>query len=200
VPHLWSAVAYPSLKPLASWVKDLNFRVSFMRGWLRGGQPDVFPIPVFFFPQGFMTGTLQVHARKYQIAINSLRFAYEVYKEDAKEIKSPPENGVICSGLWMEGARWCSESGQIEDSRPGETYSAMKPIHFLPTEIVTPMGATDSPPGTYTCPTYKTSKRAGTLSTTGLSTNFVVGVQLPTDRDHVYWTWKGVAFLCNLDD
>lgn len=38
-----------------------------MRGWLKGGQPACFPLPVFFFPQGFMTGTLQTFARKYQV-------------------------------------------------------------------------------------------------------------------------------------
>lgn len=30
VPKSWEAVAYPSLKPLASWIKDLNERVSVM--------------------------------------------------------------------------------------------------------------------------------------------------------------------------
>lgn len=38
-----------------------------MRGWLKEGQPACFPLPVFFFPQGFMTGTLQTYARKYQV-------------------------------------------------------------------------------------------------------------------------------------
>lgn len=42
-------------------------RVIFMRGWLKEGQPACFPLPVFFFPQGFMTGTLQTFARKYQV-------------------------------------------------------------------------------------------------------------------------------------
>lgn len=41
-----------------------------MRGWLTGGQPACFPLPVFFFPQGFMTGTLQTFARKYQVPCN----------------------------------------------------------------------------------------------------------------------------------
>lgn len=39
-----------------------------MRGWLKEGQPACFPLPVFFFPQGFMTGTLQTFARKYQVS------------------------------------------------------------------------------------------------------------------------------------
>lgn len=30
VPSLWSITAYPSLKPLGSWVKDLILRTAFM--------------------------------------------------------------------------------------------------------------------------------------------------------------------------
>lgn len=32
VPDMWSSAAYPSLKPLASWVKDLIARMEFMHG------------------------------------------------------------------------------------------------------------------------------------------------------------------------
>ena len=30
VPTLWASAAYPSLKPLSSWVKDLTFRIHFI--------------------------------------------------------------------------------------------------------------------------------------------------------------------------
>lgn len=75
VPALWSRASFASLKTLASWNKDLLFRVVFMRRWLKGGQPACFPLPVFFFPQGFMTGTLQTFARKYQVHISHFFFA-----------------------------------------------------------------------------------------------------------------------------
>ena len=52
----------------------------------------------------------------------------------------------------------------------------------------------------YNCPLYKTSTRAGTLSTTGHSTNFVVMLDLPTDKDVNYWVLKGAAALTQLNE
>ena len=43
VPLLWSRVAYPSLKPLGSWVSDLLERINFLGSWMNAGvAPNVF--------------------------------------------------------------------------------------------------------------------------------------------------------------
>ena len=57
-----------------------------------------------------------------------------------------------------------------------------------------------SPPGYYRCPMYKTSTRAGTLSTTGHSTNYVVALNLPSREAADKWIMCGVAMLTMLDD
>lgn len=58
VPKLWQKVAYPSLKPLASWIADLNERVKVIRSWLTGGNPCSYWMSGLFYPQGFLTGVL----------------------------------------------------------------------------------------------------------------------------------------------
>ena len=50
------------------------------------------------------------------------------------------------------------------------------------------------------CPVYKTSVRAGVLSTTGHSTNFVLPVELPTLAQPEFWTLQGTAMLLALND
>jgi dynein heavy chain len=45
----------------------------------------------------------------------------------------------------------------------------------------------------YNCPLYKVVSRAGTLSTTGHSTNFVMFLELPTSELEEIWIRAGVA-------
>ena len=58
-------------------------------------------------------------------------------------------------------------------------------------------------PARYLCPVYKTSSRAGALSTTGQSTNYILSVSLPinpAEYSAEHWTLRGTAMLTMLDD
>ena len=73
--------------------------------------------------------------------------------------------------------------------------SKLPMLHFKPAENYVP------DPSHYQCPLYKTSIRAGVLSTTGQSTNFVlfVSLPLPPGSPPSKWVLQGVAALCALD-
>ncbi|KAB1256909.1 Dynein heavy chain 6; axonemal [Camelus dromedarius] len=214
VPSLWSSTAYPSLKPLGSWVKDLILRTASMDLWLKRGQPKSFWISGFFFPQGFLTGTLQNHARKYNLPIDELSFKYNMipaYRDEAVVIEAAktvqfgqelpmdtelpsPEDGVLVHGMFMDASRWDNEEMVIEDALPGQMNPVLPVVHFEPQQNYEPS------PTLYHSPLYKTGARAGTLSTTGHSTNFVVTVLLPSKRPKDYWIAKGSALLCQLNE
>lgn len=51
----------------------------------------------------------------------------------------------------------------------------------------------------YICPTYKTSERKGELSTTGISTNFVVAVEFLTNMPVRQFILHGAAMLLSLE-
>merc|ERR1711871_942419 len=99
LPVIWTKVSFATLKSLGAWVKDLISRVNFFRDWLHHGQPAAFDLPVFFFPQGFMTGSLQTFARKYMVAIDTLSFKFGICGFDPPE--THPEDGVLCSGMML---------------------------------------------------------------------------------------------------
>nr|XP_001915928.3 dynein heavy chain 1, axonemal isoform X2 [Equus caballus] len=194
VPELWNAKAYPSLKPLSSWVMDLLQRLDFLQAWIQGGIPAVFWISGFFFPQAFLTGTLQNFARKSIISIDTISFDFKVMHESVSELKKRPQVGCYIHGLFLEGARWDPVAFQLAESRPKELYTEMAVIWLLP---IPNHKIQDQ--DFYLCPIYKTLTRAGTLSTTGHSTNYIIAVEIPTDQPQRHWIKRGVALICALD-
>jgi dynein heavy chain len=194
VPEIWAAKAYPSLKPLASWVMDLLERVAFLHKWIKEGIPVTFWISGFFFPQAFLTGTLQNYARKHVVSIDSLSYSFEVLTRSAADIHAKPEDGCYIYGLYLEGARWDAVNMRLVESRPKELYTSMAAIWLRP------QADREVPKeGIYICPCYKTLQRAGTLSTTGHSTNFVLSIELPSDETQNHWVKRAVALICALD-
>ncbi|KAK2956118.1 putative Dynein axonemal heavy chain 5 [Blattamonas nauphoetae] len=226
VPEAWAPVSYPSLKPIGSWVSDLKLRLDFMQNWVDNGPPPVFPLPFFFFPQAFLTGTLQNWARSRHIPIDLIEFGHVIVEADPTTITSPPANGDGCyiTGLFMEGARWDPTTHTIGESEPGELMTSVPVIWLKPKEkekkiaddgkafgkkneiggepipdsapegIVRDLGKT-----LYSCPCYKISTRAGVLSTTGHSTNYVLTLKLPSNVKESHWVKRGVALLCQPD-
>merc|ERR1711871_1371762 len=175
VPAIWAKKAFPSLKPLAAWVEDLKARLDFVINWVDKGTPPAYWVSGFFFPQAFLTGTLQNYARKYQVAIDTVDFDFVVLQKSGDDIVVKREDGVYIYGLFLEGAGWDAAEHCLVESNPKELFVNFPAIHLNPK--VNRKVPTE---GIYSCPCYKTTVRAGTLSTTGHSTNFVLMVEIPS--------------------
>jgi dynein heavy chain len=103
VPGVWKELSYTSQKPLSSWIIDLNDRVEFMRDWATKGHPITFWLAGFFFPNGFMTATLQTHSRDHTLPIDKLKYCFNVLEEmEPEELDGEyPENGVYIHSLYI---------------------------------------------------------------------------------------------------
>ncbi|XP_038617180.1 dynein heavy chain 14, axonemal [Tachyglossus aculeatus] len=186
------------------------------------GSPTRFWLPAFFFPQGFLTAVLQNYARSQGISIDSLTFVHHILQEaqNASQIlgmqkklsiveqafksSTQAQHGVLVFGLYIGGARWNPDTHSLEDSQLQEIYSCFPDIHFRPEQISierdSASAKSDSDPVSYECPVYRTPQRTGILTTTGLSSDFVTTVHLPTQVPPHQWITKRVALLCQLDE
>ncbi|CAL6104222.1 Dynein_heavy chain [Hexamita inflata] len=201
VPAAWNKIAYPSLKPLASWFEDLILRVQFMQGWLQVGPPGSYWLSGLYFPQGFITAVLQTHARKYKISVDTLKFEFQFSSVEwesweAKNFAFEKEpTSVWIHGLYCDCGFFDLQKGKLEQSKEGILYPKLPYIKMIPVE-----SKPDKVDVGYTCPVYKTSQRAGVLSSTGQSTNFILPMIVPTDHTEDYFVRFGTCALCQLDD
>lgn len=59
VPAAWLK-AYPSLKGLGPWTRDLLARIEQLARWAEGTYPRIYWLGGFTYPTGFLTAVLQV--------------------------------------------------------------------------------------------------------------------------------------------
>lgn len=109
-----------------------------MQIWTKFGNPPSYWISGLYFPQGFITGCLQRHARKYGIPIDSLKVDFELtntvliqdeiaaihvanLKEENYVYKGLTErdDGVYIHGLFLDAGRINLDTKRLVDPIPG---------------------------------------------------------------------------------
>lgn len=104
------------------------------------------------------------------------------------DIKEKPVHGCYVYGMYLEGARWDEKNHILGDCVPKELFSNLPMMMLLPTD-----NRQIPTSGIYNCPLYKVVSRRGTLSTTGHSTNFVMFLELKSDKKPEIWVVAGAA-------
>ena len=207
IPLAWQKVGYSSFKSFISWKNDLQKRIEFIRDWLINGHPTTFWISGLFYPQGFITGVYQNHARETKIPVSDIVLEYQVMNKTKDEIKKGPDTGVYIYGLYLEGASWHEKLGLV-DQKAGEMRCYM-PVLWLKTvqekknnkeEDDDDEGEEEDEIYTYCCPMFKTGKRASIIASSGNSVEKIIDVDLPSRFKKEYWTLRGACLLTQIED
>ncbi|KAL0129633.1 hypothetical protein PUN28_001711 [Cardiocondyla obscurior] len=190
VPSLW-LTAYPSLKLLGAWTRDLINRVEHFANWAQTTHPPLlFWLAAYTFPSGFLTAVLQTSARLWNVSIDSLSWEFTVFSLDESAIIEPPVNGVYVRSIFLEGAGWDKENGILIEPAPMQLVCDMPVIHFRPVEQVKKKGKEF-----YSCPCYYYPQRNGEQ----MRSAFVVAVDLKAGmQGSEFWIKRGTALLLSL--
>jgi len=193
VPPKWLKT-YPSVKPLASWMLDLITRIQQLTDWTTQGHPVLLWIGGLTFPTGYLTGMLQLTARKNNQAIDAYSWSFDVLPQPENEIINPPKEGAYVRGMFLEGAGWSYDNMCLEDPEPMKLVVPMPVIHFKPVER-----SKRSAKGIYQCPLYLYPIRTGTRERPSfmLAVELKTGPKEPQSRSE-YWTKRGTALMLAL--
>eukprot|EP00981_Chlorochromonas_danica_P009567 scaffold2734_cov243-Ochromonas_danica.AAC.5 len=188
IPPSWQKRAWPSMRPLSSWLSDFTQRLTQLEEWQNNPAdiPKVTWLSGLFNPQSFLTAVCQVTAQKNQWELDKLVTWTDVTKKlSVEEVEGLSRDGAYIIGLSLQGARWDTQANSLERSKPKEMFCRMPVINVkaLAADKV------DVSQGIYVCPTYKTEFRGPT---------FVFCAQLKTKAPPGKWVLAGVALIMDV--
>jgi dynein heavy chain len=187
VPTTWSRIAWPSMRPLGSWLVDVNQRLSQLQTWTE--HPIDIPRSTWLGglrnPQSFLTAIKQVAAQEDKLELQTLVIFTDILKKSADELDAPAKVGAMVHGLYLEGARWNTAASNLETSKPKEMYCPMPAINC---RAVT-SNRLDAA-SVYHCPVYKTKERR--------ARTFVFSAQLKTKSPPARWVLAGVGLVLDV--
>ncbi|KAF6251999.1 flagellar outer dynein arm heavy chain beta [Scenedesmus sp. NREL 46B-D3] len=184
VPLSWRNLAYPSLRPLGSWLLNLLARCQQLTEWTADlGLPKVVWLSGLFNPQSFLTAVMQTTARRNDWPLDKTVVLTEVTKKTPDQIDAPSRDGAFITGLTLEGARWDDKAGVLEDSKPKELFCPM------PVILVRAVTADKETKDTYACPVYTTEARFR---------EEVFTAQLKSRHSWIKWTMAGVCMFLDV--
>uniref|UniRef100_A0A3P8TGW6 Dynein, axonemal, heavy polypeptide 9 like n=1 Tax=Amphiprion percula TaxID=161767 RepID=A0A3P8TGW6_AMPPE len=185
VPDTWTKLAYPSTYSLSIWYNDVMQRCKELDSWTQDlSLPSVIWISGLFNPQSFLTAVMQSLARKNEWPLDKVNLTVDVTKKFKEEFNQPAREGAYVYGLYMEGARWDTQTGVIIEARLKELTPAMPVISVR----AVPNDRQETR-NIYECPLYKTKIRGPT---------YVWTFSLKTRERPAKWVLAGVALLLSV--
>jgi dynein heavy chain len=151
--------------------------------------PKVVFINRLINPNSFLTAIKQVFCRESnpQQELNKTTVITEVLKKMFYDADLPDlrkTDGALVFGFQVEGARWDSNSGVLDESLPKQSFSIVPVVNCKAQILSDKVDKT-----VYACPVYKTVDRMNT---------YVFPAQLKTKHNADKWVISGVAMILDV--
>jgi dynein heavy chain len=187
VDPVWTAASFMSMRPMGSWFSNMLERNAQLTEWVGElATPKVAALNLFFNPMSFLTAIMQDTAIKNSFDLDQMALVSDVLKKMPDAIEYAAKDGAHIFGMIMEGARWDTQQGSIEDSHMKDLYPKVPVV----TIRSLPLGKIDRK-DQYECPLYKTQARGAGI---------VTGLFLKTKQNPRKWVIAGVACLLDVAD
>jgi dynein heavy chain len=190
IPGPWAKYAFPSTRPLGTWLDNLKHRLEQLNIWKEDPMniPKVVFLNRLFNPQSFLTAIKQVYSRKNKAELNRLVIQTDFMKYMYYQPELPPcKDGAYVFGCQVEGARWDQGLGNLEESFPKKQFSVV-PVVNCRAAMLAADGKEEK--NVYQCPVYKTETRGST---------YVFTAQMKTKLPPQKWILAGVAMILDVE-
>ena len=185
LPEAWASVSFLTMRPLGAWFQNLQDRDQQLALWASDLQtPKVVWISGFFNPMAFLTAIMQTIALQNAYDLDNMMLTAEVLKKWPDQVEAPAREGCYIHGLFMEGARWDMNGGNLDESRMKELFPKM-PVMLVKSLPTAKVDNTD----TFACPVYKTQERGP---------GYVCTFNLKTKQPARKWVIGGVALIMDV--
>jgi dynein heavy chain len=186
LPTWWVKLGFASTRTLPMWLANLKERCAQLEDWIADplNIPKVVDVSKLFNPQSFLTAIKQLCCQLQQLELNKLAVYTEVTKREKKQVEQHAKEGAFVTGMYLEGARWDTNSNSLEDSRPKEMFTRM-PVINCKAGLVNDK----EDKNVYVCPTYCVPTRRP---------YYVFPAQLRTKAPAAKWVLAGVALILDI--
>jgi len=203
VPHFWENTLTGDefswrLPTLGLWFSSLLNRDDQYSSWLNKGRPNSFWLTGFFNPNGCLTAMKQEVTRKHRSekwSLDNVVYHTEITKfERIDQVKNPPEEGIYIHGLFLDGAAWSKQDGQLVESQPKTLFVSL-PILYITGKLKKEEDRSKKELfgtiGPYECPVYKYACRTDRYFI------FFANLKCSAEKYPNKWALRGVSLLCN---
>ena len=190
IPNSWRKLIPATRKTLGSWMEHYLRRIAQYTTWISLGDPVVIWLSGLHIPESYLTALVQMSCRKngWPLDKSTLYTAVTKYKNH-DEVEDRPDQGCFVEGLYLEGARWDIEKGELKKSLPKILVEELPVLKIIPVER-----HRLKLQNTLRTPVYTTSLRRNAMGV-----GLVFEADLSTCEHSSHWILQGVCLMLNTD-